>query len=176
MIKLLLLLLPVSIAHVLLPPQLYGQWRMAYTTAVNVKDCIGELSVLPYIDKCKVEFTIHKDIMSTTISQTLKGKVKRKHKLNSKIYLQWCNNSHSRLSVCGLGCDIKKLGLKYGKKPVGTPRSINVHLINDNVMQVKYDNEQYLFTRSSSKHETIRLPLELWVLTQVLSELYKMHP
>jgi hypothetical protein len=164
-------------ASCFLPSDIFGKWKLAKTTSSLIQTDNAELTILPSFDDslCNVSFTVYKNILSTSVSKRLKGNLKRKKILKPTLLsLKWSEGHHTDISICGIGINVDKLYI-ISDKPRGNTKKIRFDLLNNNVLKVWYEDDVFLFCRSQQDYQTILLPIEMWFMTQLLSEAYKQH-
>jgi hypothetical protein len=145
-----------------------GSWTLLDTTNSHVKHKNGRLDVIPDVtehNSCIVKFTIVQHVLfNSCISKYVEGVLVSDQ-------LCWRNQSHSEIVLLGIGLKIDSFDF-FTAKPIGSCRKIKYEFLNLNTLRVFYEKDVFVFTRTQNDVTAILVPLEMFLLMQVLSSVY----
>jgi hypothetical protein len=179
----LLLQCTASLAWIQVTPQIaetLGTWKLHDSTDPDVKNKIARLEVMPNLDGrdiCSIRFSVKQPIfLSTSISQYVQGSTSQysSSTIGGNTQLRWTTKKRSELVFCGVGLTVAGFDI-LSRNPRGSVRKIQWKLLNPHTLRVKYDHQIYLFGRTDASETSILVPLELWLLTQLLAGIYSRH-
>jgi hypothetical protein len=117
-----------------------------------------------------IHFVKHVNILPACMCKiTLRGSTQR---CGDRLALRWHESALMDFSVLGIGT--KTCFSRYWlKQPKGQKRKIQFEYVSANTLQLEYDNEVFIFTRSIDKELDNLMPIEQFILLQILAEVYK---
>jgi hypothetical protein len=144
--------------------ELLGSWELLDSTMQIEK---GRLDVTPDVwreDVCKIRFTTIRPVMlSTSLSRFVEGELHDDQ-------LCWKRQKHSEIVFLGIGVNID--GLCIPPKPEGNCRKIKHTFMNLNTLRVIYEDDVFIFSRTQTASTSILIPVELWIIMQLLGTAY----
>lgn len=158
-----------------------GNWLLQSCSSTKVADTSRcALKITPVVTPTShgiidnfdndVEFSQYVRLLPACLCKiTLRGKTERE---NDTLQLRWREQALLDVNLLGVGIN-SVCSTKWLKQPVGTARELNIVHTSPHTLQLFYDDGFFIFTRAMDCDNILQMPIETFLLLQVLGEVYR---